>query len=59
MNILHSIAIEQEKRECEMRHSIGGFNKSKLRHSQTEVKNPLPSPEGNHGEMLQCCIMGK
>ena len=30
-----------------MRHSIGGFDKSKLRRSQTEEKNPLPSPEGN------------
>lgn len=50
MIVLLSIAIQQEKRECEMRHSIGDFNRSKLRHSQTEVKNPLPSPEGNHGD---------
>lgn len=40
-----------------MRHSIGDFNKSKLRHSQTEVKNPLPSTEGNHDHMLHCYIM--
>ena len=43
------IVIEQEKQEVQLRHSIGDFNKTKLRHSQTEVKNPLPSSEGNHG----------
>jgi hypothetical protein len=50
MIVLLSIAIQQEKREFEMRHSISDFNRSDLRRSQTEVKNHLPSPEGNHGD---------
>jgi len=27
-------------------HNIGEFDKSKLKHTETEVKNPLPDKEG-------------
>ena len=38
-------AVNQEKREVELRSSIEHFPKGQLRHSVTEEKNPLPDAQ--------------
>ena len=42
MNVYLSAVINQEKTI----HNIGEFDKSKLKHAETEVKNPLPDKDG-------------
>ena len=42
MNVYLSPVINQEKTI----HNIGEFDKSKLKHAETEVKNPLPDKDG-------------
>ena len=37
-----SIAVQQEKREQIFRKSIEGFPKDALKHTECQVKNPLP-----------------
>jgi hypothetical protein len=52
---LRFIAIAQEKTEEELKSGIEGFDKEKLKHQETEEKNPLPdqsgmlSPRGGRG----------
>ena len=41
-------AIAAEKKEEEFKHSIEGFNRKSLKKAETEVKNPLPTKEGNN-----------
>ena len=39
-------AIAAEKREEEFKQSIEGFNRKSLKRAETDVKNPLPTKEG-------------
>ncbi|KAJ8297439.1 hypothetical protein KUTeg_023970 [Tegillarca granosa] len=38
-------AIQEEKTQVELRHSIDEFDKQKLKHTQVDEKNPLPDQE--------------
>ena len=40
-------ALAQEKQEEVFKSSIEGFKPDKLKHAQTQEKNPLPSTEGS------------
>ena len=46
-------AIAQEKTEQELRSGIEGFDAAKLKHAETQEKNPLPDPSVNTGTVDQ------
>ena len=46
VNIKYILAIQAEKTEEELKKEVTQFNRSSLKKTETEEKNPLPSSKG-------------